>query len=599
MIHNTIKVWLCRLLAAAILVSLAGCTNNGSVLSSIGSPSSSGPKNADDDAGVYVPRTPAGIDPTGYEAGMPILSAADAVTNEVWELQPDTKVLGNFLLTRESNPQLPFGVACYFFDNHITALLPAGVDRTALIPTFAYYGREVSRDGAPVVSEVTALDFSEPVILTLTAEDGSVEEVTVTVETLDTGIPSFAVTTADFAEITSRTSTWEALFYLGGGDPAICPYAADTPFTGTGTVKGRGNSSWGHAKKGYTVKLDEKARLLDMSRSRNWSLVSNHEDKALLRNVMAEYLADAAGIEFIMKIRPVDLWYNGRYWGTYNLSEKVKVDSERVNIAGIEPDWPVEQVGYLMEFDGHVNEIKPIQKQQWMIFGVGAYDPVSGDVFYCTSLGGKWVSIKEPKYEDLTEEHAYYIFGKVEDAIHALKSGNYAEIEELIDVRSFAKWYLVEEWTNNHDSSMHSSVFMTLDPGGRFKLGPVWDFDRSSGNCDYWNKGDDIDSLYTSGAGWFHLLFKCREAREILKEEWELLNAATADLSRKLNEWAGMISISQHWNFTVWSVWDSKIGSNPPEVVAAKSFEQQLALLRDYMSNRRGRMDKFIKGLKT
>lgn len=44
-------------------------------------------------------------------------------------------------------------------------------------------------------------------------------------------------------------------------------------YNGSGKVKGRGNSSWGYDKKPYSIKLDEKASLLDIPKTKNMQLL--------------------------------------------------------------------------------------------------------------------------------------------------------------------------------------------------------------------------------------------------------------------------------------------------------------------------------------
>ena len=148
---------------------------------------------------------------------------------------------------------------------------------------------------------------------------------------------------------------------------------------------------------------------------------------------------------------------------------------------------------------------------------------------------------------------------------------------------------------NNADSSMHSSVYMTLDAGGKFQLGPVWDFDRSSGNCDYWNAKGEPDSLYKSGAGWFHLLFKNKEARDILLREWEAFSGKLDTLNQTIDDYAGMLSVSQQLNFELWDILDRKVGSNSDESVKADTYEKQVQLLKDYLTDRRSKIDTYLR----
>ena len=537
-----------------------------------------------------------------WERGGTPFVAADEVRDS--DRAVNSGLFGQFLLCTEDNAELPYNVACYVSPTYktVTALLPAGVDTSALIARFTYNGEKVTLGGREIHSGDT-LDFRQPFVLTLHANDGSTIDMIVKVETLNTGLPSFCLTTSDYQPITEKELYVTASFYIGGGNAAVCPYVTGESMMITGQAKGRGNTSWGQPKKGYTLKFDQKTALLDMPKSKDWTLIANYEDKSLLRNVTAEYLAEEAGIEYIMKVRPVDLWYNGVYWGTYNLTEKVEIEKTRVDITkyevvdGVTP--AVGQAGFLMEFDSHVNEVSNKRREQWTR-PLGAdypmyYDPETDELFFQIDIGGKWLTIKKPdyiKYLINDVEQLRYIYDYVTAAVAALKSEDYARISQYIDVRSFVKWYVVEEFMNNADSSMHSSVYMTLDVGGKLKLGPVWDFDRSSGNCDYWNTQGNPD-LYYSGAGWFHLIFRTSEGRQILKEEWAAFYQKIGNLSAKIDEWAAMLEKSQKLNFHVWDILDRKVGSNPDAVVQANTYEKQVTLLKEYLTDRRSRLNEF------
>lgn len=66
----------------------------------------------------------------------------------------------------------------------ITLDLPAGADRTSLVAFFSAVGKSVSVDGAVQASGQTANDYSNPVVYTVAAYDGSTRSYTVTVRVL-------------------------------------------------------------------------------------------------------------------------------------------------------------------------------------------------------------------------------------------------------------------------------------------------------------------------------------------------------------------------------------------------------------------------------
>jgi len=596
------KTWIASLLCAAVAFS-AGCVNTPPVSGTVSFSGTASPVSA---PAPIAETDPTGINPTSKQAGNPFLSVD--MLGGLNDTGDSSVEFAYIALQTDYNPGLPFNIEMYKTDDNYSCLLPAGVDRTALKLSFLFAGQSVSSNGTEVISGETPLDFTSQVTLNLTAKDGTQSDVNIVLDSLNTGLPSLSVAVQQFAEPNKDTSD-SCSFYLGGGDSSLCDFAQSVVFTDTGTVKGRGNTSWNLPKKGYNIKLDHKASLLGMPEMTQWSLIANYEDKSLLRNMVAGYLADDAGLEFNMQAHPVDLWLNGVYWGTYDLFQKIDIDKNSVNITKVKPTLDAagneisrpapDQIGYLMEFDGHVNEVPAAEKSKWQTPVPGVtYDPVTQDYFMPISIGSKWLTFKKAGAGAINNDELTYIRGVILKAVAALQSGSYQDIEALIDVRSFAKWYIVEEYINNTDSSMHSSVYMTLDVGGKLKLSPVWDCDRSCGNCNYWNTQNDPDSLYTSGAGWFKPLFAHPEARAILKTEWASFYGKLSALTPQIQYWGSMIYKSQYWNFKKWNILNKKVGANPDDVVRANTFDKQVTLLENYLSVRAEALNKFITGLK-
>ncbi len=535
----------------------------------------------------------------------------------------EQNVFKKFLLCKEDNEQLPYNISLYISRGQkaVTALVPSGVDLTSLVPRFTYDGT-VTLYGYEVRSGVDALDFSKKFQLVLTDKNGRQNTLVVKVMAIRTGLPSFTATTSDLEEVNWDKAPKSATFTLGGGDRDKCFYApGDNVMTVSGQIKGRGNTSWGQEKKSYTLKFDEKRKVLDMDKSKDWVLVAAHEDYSQLRNLLGQYLGEVAGVSYTLKARPVDFWYNGQYWGTYSLIQKIEIEGSRVDITKYKPDCGTGKTGFLLEFDGHVVEgdFQWFRDEYRLDIGDGYevyYNDMTDELFFPLTIGGKWLTIKKPSYTKyLINDPAQirYIYDYVYAAMAALKEHrSYEEICRYIDVESFTNWYIVEEFMNNADSSFHSSCYMTLDVGGRLKMGPVWDFDRSSDNCDYWNAENEPDSLRRSGAAWFCYLYGdgedkpgYDEARAILKQRWRAFYENTATLNQTVDEWASLINDSVTLNFKRWNVLgaedggrrNKRIGSNTELTMTAPTFEGQIAILRNYFTERRRAMNRSINAL--
>jgi len=111
-----------------------------------------------------------------------------------------------------------------------------------------------------------------------------------------------------------------------------------------GKIKGRGNSSWDASnrvfgKYAFNITLGSKTDLLGSGVSKKYCLVSYNADEARMRNMIAYELSNEIGLEFSPKFEPVDFYNNGRYIGSYLLTDKVEIGSDEsplVNITDLE-----------------------------------------------------------------------------------------------------------------------------------------------------------------------------------------------------------------------------------------------------------------------
>ena len=105
-------------------------------------------------------------------------------------------------------------------------------------------------------------------------------------------------------------------------------------------IKGRGNSTWQLDKKPYQIKLNTKTDLLQTGSEDNaaktWVLLANATDLTMMRNTLIYDLGLELSMEFCTENNWVNLYYDGEYRGCYLLSEKVEINSGRVDITDLE-----------------------------------------------------------------------------------------------------------------------------------------------------------------------------------------------------------------------------------------------------------------------
>lgn len=501
--------------------------------------------------------------------------------------------LRQFLLTTELNSFLPFNISCYISNDTISALIPAGIDLSAVKVQFKHSGKYLKINGKEIISGESLLDLSEPAELTAASKSGTEFKIMLNIETLNTGIPSVALTTEGCRKINSKTNYLSCTFYIGGGNPDECPYATDKIVFVSGKVKGRGNTSWGFPKKGYTIKLDDKEGLLDLPASNDWTLISNYQDKTLIRNDFASKLADVVGLEANMQTRSVDLWLNGEYWGNYTLTEKIEIEKNRIDIPDFDKSLPPDKVGYLFEWDGHIQEIPEKQKNNWEYVEGVIYDPAQ-DAYFINTTG--WLVIKKPSSDDLTPEHLRYVYEYITELETAMDNGDYETVSRRMDLESFVKWYFVEDIMKNMDACFWSSCYMYIDGSGILHMGPVWDFDMSLGNCNY-GGCDTPESDYLSGSWYYRHLLRMPEYRALTKKIWNEKYDEILGMKNYVRDTVKMLEKSIIHNFSVWDILGHKVGANPENVIRAKTYVEQIDIMIDFFEQRVDFVDNFIKNL--
>jgi len=268
-------------------------------------------------------------------------------------------------------------------------------------------------------------------------------------------------------------------------------------------INGRGNATWTKPKKPYNIKLTRSVPLLGMMNYDKWSLLANHYDSAQIRNQISYDLANEVGIEFTSRMKPVDLYINNEYMGLYSLVERREVGGT-VKITDLEkateranngadlssfprvgpngfafntykyfniPNDPADITGgYLMEYD----------------FGGRYSNELSG---FVTSRG-QAVTLATPEYA--TKRQIEYIRAFVQDMEDAIYSSNGYNAKgkhysDYIDEVSFAKMYLVQEYTMNQDAAVGSFFLYKesdLIGDGKIHAAPVWDMDQTFANVD-------------------------------------------------------------------------------------------------------------------
>ena len=222
-------------------------------------------------------------------------------------------------------------------------------------------------------------------------------------------------------------------------------------------VKGRGNGTWGQEKKPYQIKFDKKVDLFGMGKARKWILLANSMDATNLRTEAAFYLEGILGMEPTFVGEFVELYVDGDYQGLYYLAHVVEIDKQSVDLK--------DPMGVLVELDNLYWE---------------------GERYFESNNGDKLV-VKDAKTDYVVD----VAMGEFMDDYNAFEKAvmkkDYHKICELIDVESFAKYYLLSEFTVNPDAYWTSFYMYKDGSDDKIHAGPGWDFDLALANRTWGN----------------------------------------------------------------------------------------------------------------
>lgn len=447
-----------------------------------------------------------------------------------------------------------------------------------LKPTFTVSdGTTVKIDGVEQTSGVSEVDFSKPVVYTLSnGEDVRDFIVSVT----NSGLPVVVLSQSGggseaWAEaginVRSKDSEWVetdmmAVYNADGSvdvDNALCG------------IRLRGNSTQNFPKKPFAVKLESKAKVLGMPKHKRWVLLANWMDRTMLRNSTAFEVAHqvenafADGLGWNPNGYSVEVVMDGRHVGNYYLCEQIKIDGNRVDINDCIEDIIADgnsnptmaDCGYLLEFDDNYDEVDRFR---------------TGRGLPCM-------------FKDEVKQYSTEIFNQVQARIEAveanLEAGNYEAAYSDLDINSVIDYFFVQELTFNDEYKHPKSVYMIINGTDKLTAGPVWDFDwqtfvnydkveamnnmyggtYSCRKNDEWLYGASKlaeEKSWWQGGGydydndmpymWYPLLFKDANFRARVQERWAVIYPYLLNVVARIDDFAAMNKISDQYNHAMW-----------------------------------------------
>ncbi len=351
-------------------------------------------------------------------------------------------------------------------------------------------------------------------------------------------------------------------------------------YSGKISIEYRGSTSLDFPKKSYGLETqypngaNRNVSLMGMPAENDWVLYAPYMDKSLIRNILSYRLSRELG-HYAPRTRLCELVVNGDYRGIYVLTEKIKRDINRVNIATLNPD----EISGDDLTGGYIIKIDKIGKSA----------PV-----WTTKKGGIYFQYHYPEWNEIVPPQESYISNFLDTFEELLLSNEYADTltgyRNLLDERSAIDMFIVNEITRNVDAYM-LSYFMYKEKdsdGGKLYMGPVWDFNLALGNADY-RKAYRIDGFQVrvnTPIWWWDRLLKDESFLEGIRDRW--YDVRTKSLSDQkifaiVDSLAALLDEAQERNFMRWDILGKWIW---PNYYVGKDYMEEINYLKLWISYR-------------
>lgn len=460
----------------------------------------------------------------------------------------DEALITEFSFLKSDNPNLKANIYLDIEGDIISGRVNNNTRVDNLMATIEYSGAELTVGNVSQTNGTPRNDFTDVVVYTVKAANGSQKNYEVDVAKF-TGLPIIYLSIDGGANIESKDDYVEGNIWIDGGRNF-------EDFSNSRMeIRGRGNSTWGHPKKPYQMKLRDKSTFLGMPENKKWLFLAEYSDKTMIRNTISFELGYISNLDWTPESTFAEVYLNDEYNGTYNITQKVEEGDDRVALG---------DTGYLLEID-----------QLYRL------DP--DDVYFYTDKF--LINIKEPELANNSSEFNY-----AKDLLNEFEKVLFSDqfkdpvsgYQKYIDLDSFIDWYLISEITKNVDSKNFSSIFLNVIPGEKIKMGPLWDFDLAFGNVDY------ADSRYADGFwvkdhDWYSRLFEDPAFVERIKTRFAYFRSKQDFILAKMEAHAEKLKWAQQENDSKWRTIGVYVWPNP---VVFSTYDAEVKHLKSWYVDR-------------
>ncbi len=384
---------------------------------------------------------------------------------------------------------------------------------------------------------------------------------------IGTNVPTIYITTDNGQIPWNKEDWWRGTFSMEG-------YGAFPDIEGDSiNIRLRGNSTMSFSKKPFRVKFDKKRDLLGLKKSKNFALLANYIDNTLMRNAMAMKLGELLGTPYVNHIIPVNIVFNGEYYGSFTVTEKLGINS---------------------------GSIDDIDETKGILWELGAEDEAYH--YKPSSYPSLPVAVKDPDFDELAEadttfnaEEWFEMWKKDADVMfQSIRDGAEWQAEshwdEYIDVESVVNYMLVFDICCNRELRHPKSVFVHKPAvGEKYVFGPIWDFDW----CFTFDEGKSVppqqylflnryEGGQYGGTGLFYALCLNKKFQQRFNERWtEFYTTVYPQWLEYFDEYAAMIEVTAYQNGQRWTA-----DENSKQAGSSADFHKNAAEMRRWIIDR-------------
>ena len=366
-------------------------------------------------------------------------------------------------------------------------------------------------------------------------------------------------------------------------------------YDGDIAIEIRGASSQSFPKKNYGFETrlpdgsNNNVSLLGMPEENDWVLHGPYSDKSLLRNVLAYHIGNETG-EYTPRTRLCELYINDDYRGVYMLTEKIKRDKNRVDIANLKTDDITGEEltgGYILQIDRDDNS-------------------TSKDGWWSGSEPRKFYAHHVPNADDIQPAHHEYIKAYITSYEDAMAAANYRDTySEYVDDSSWVNYFLATE-IGKHIDAYKLSFYMHKKKstnGGKLHFGPLWDFNLGFGNFDFVCSPDPQGWTYefqgtcdNAHPFWVKKMTDIPNMSNKINCRWQELRAGawhTDSLMQFIDNSVGAMGDAPTRNFEKWPTLGTYIWPND---YVGDTYQEEVNFLKTWLTQRLEWMDNNIIG---